>query len=136
MGLLRVLPVSSGPRPLDTAEQSASWLFGSVSSSSPHELQLLFLPACPRRAACSAVALEFRRNTSGRVGRADFAWTVEHVLGIKLRPEMVGGGWGKAMGPVPERGMCVPARLPALPACLPACLRHQLQASHPYTPPL
>ena len=80
------------------------------------------------------MALEFRRNTSGRVGRADFAWTVEHVLGIKLRPEMVGGGWGKAMGPVPERGMCVPARLPALPACLPACLPAPPAASVPPPP--
>jgi hypothetical protein len=50
------------------------------------------LPARPHHPSCYAVALEFRRNTSGRVGRADFAWTVEHVLGIKLRPEMVGGG--------------------------------------------
>jgi hypothetical protein len=36
------------------------------------------------------VALEFRRNTSGHVGHADFAWVVEHVMGIKLRPELVG----------------------------------------------
>lgn len=35
------------------------------------------------------VALEFQKNTSGRVGPADFAWTVHHVLGIKLRPHVV-----------------------------------------------
>lgn len=37
-----------------------------------------------------AVALEFRRNTTSKLSRADFAWTVQHVMGIKLRPELVG----------------------------------------------
>lgn len=36
-----------------------------------------------------SVALEFRRNTSGRIGREDFIWTVDHVMGIKLNPELV-----------------------------------------------
>lgn len=35
------------------------------------------------------MALEFQVNTSGQVGRADFAWTVNHVLGIKLDPKIV-----------------------------------------------
>lgn len=51
--------------------------------------------APPMPARCrtpSAVALEFLHNTSGRVGRADFGWTVQHVLGVKLRPQLVGFG--------------------------------------------
>lgn len=38
-----------------------------------------------------AVALEFQLNTSGRVGRQEFAWTVQHVMGIQLAPHLVRG---------------------------------------------
>ncbi|PSC74405.1 ARF guanine-nucleotide exchange factor GNOM isoform B [Micractinium conductrix] len=36
-----------------------------------------------------SVALEFMKNTGGKVGRSEFAFTVLHVLGIKLRPQIV-----------------------------------------------
>ncbi|EFN55516.1 hypothetical protein CHLNCDRAFT_133931 [Chlorella variabilis] len=36
-----------------------------------------------------SVALEFRHNTNGKVGREDFAWVVQHVMGIQLRAELV-----------------------------------------------
>ena len=58
------------------------------------------MPASPRPAGnppcrLPAVALEFRHNTNGKVGREDFAWVVQHVMGIQLRSELVGWGWGR-----------------------------------------
>lgn len=36
-----------------------------------------------------AVALEFLLNTSGRMGRKEFMWTVQHVMAIQLSPKLV-----------------------------------------------
>ncbi|PRW57749.1 calcium uptake mitochondrial-like [Chlorella sorokiniana] len=36
-----------------------------------------------------AVALEFQLNTSGRMGRQEFGWTVQHVMDVKLAPHLV-----------------------------------------------
>ncbi|KAL4418659.1 hypothetical protein ABPG77_007478, partial [Micractinium sp. CCAP 211/92] len=36
-----------------------------------------------------SVALEFLHNTNGCVRRSDLCWTVQHVLGVKLRPQLV-----------------------------------------------
>lgn len=33
--------------------------------------------------------MEFRRNTNGKIGRQDFLWTVKHVMGIDLAPQLV-----------------------------------------------
>jgi hypothetical protein len=61
---------------------------------------------CPHACPPPAVALEFRRNTNGKIGRQDFLWTVKHVMGIDLAPQLVGSA------------LCVVHRLPpAAPAC-------------------
>jgi hypothetical protein len=67
---------------------------------------------CLHLPCCFAVALEFRRNTSGRIGREDFIWTVDHVMGIKLNPELVGSaGWDTRRQPAAagthRMGLCV-----------------------------
>lgn len=72
-------------------------------------LKVLFL----HLSCCFAVALEFRRNTSGRIGREDFIWTVDHVMGIKLNPELVGSAGARdrrrqpAAAGTHRMGLCV-----------------------------
>ncbi len=80
-----------------------------------------------------AVALEFLHNTNGCVRRSDLCWTVQHVLGVKLRPQLVGCLARRAcrtvvvsaaLNGIPALGLHSPS---VLYACVAACLtRHRL----------
>lgn len=79
------------------------------------------------------MALEFLHNTNGCVRRSDLCWTVQHVLGVKLRPQLVGCLARRAcrtvvvsaaLNGIPALGLHSPSMLHA---CVAVCLtRHRL----------